>query len=45
MLKRFDNGNLFMTFEDISESDKEHVQSFIYEHLQRSFNKLLAGAK
>lgn len=41
LLKQFENGNVFITFENISENDKEYVQSYIFNHLQHSFKRLL----
>lgn len=45
VLKTFDNGNIFITFKDISESDKEFVQMYIFNHLQESFKRLVEKIK
>ena len=41
LMKRFKNGLCFISFEDISSSDKEAVQQYIFNHLQKSFKELL----
>lgn len=41
LLKRFDNGNYFISFEDIDSADKEFVQSYIFDYLQKGFKQLL----
>ncbi|QEN05424.1 hypothetical protein EW093_12110 [Thiospirochaeta perfilievii] len=41
LLKRFDNGNYFISFEEIGEEDKELVQSYIFDSLQKGFEQLL----
>lgn len=45
LLKSFENGNIFITFEGISDEDKEYVQMYIYEHLQECFKKLIERLK
>ncbi|MBN2617423.1 MAG: hypothetical protein JXR64_03825 [Spirochaetales bacterium] len=41
MLKKFEDGSFFISFEDIEELDKQFVQSYIFDHLQKSFISLL----
>ncbi len=41
LLKKFDNGDFFVSFEDIREDDKEYIQSYIFRYLQKSFKQLL----
>lgn len=41
MFKRFENGNIFITFEEITDEDRDYVQSYIFEHLQKSFKQLI----
>lgn len=41
LLKRFENGNMFLSFRDIRQVDKDSVQSYIFNHLQNSFKILL----
>ncbi|MGL1890465.1 MAG: hypothetical protein OCD02_02510 [Spirochaetaceae bacterium] len=41
LLKRFDNGDYFISFEDMIEDDKDYVQSYMFDILQKSFEKLI----
>lgn len=41
LLKRFENGKYFISFKNISSLDKEFVQQYIFDHLQKSFKQLL----
>lgn len=41
LLKKLANGHYFLNFEDISDSEREYVQSYIFNSLQKSFSKLL----
>lgn len=41
LLKRFEGGKYFISFEDISSYDKELIQSYIFDSLQKSFAELL----
>lgn len=41
LLKEVRKGEFFLMFEDVSDSDREYVQSYIFNSLQKSFKKLL----
>lgn len=41
LLKEVRKGEFFLMFEDVSDSDREYVQTYIFNSLQKSFKKLL----